>query len=289
MSLAGGHLTLSAAQAQGTARELGSGSGRHGVQGGEVLTSTRPLILIGSTDADYYLLLVHILEAEGYRVVLGSGVEEIVHLAGENDVKAIVLDCRTGEDWTPVACVKLKQEPRTFGITTVGLIGPGAESRFIDLLKAGIDENFVRPIAPSTLLGFLRNHIQFQRGSDPVANDGHILAYAGIELNTNRHSVKRFGISIHLGPIEFRLLQFLMENREHACSRAQLIEACWPERRFVDAKTVNVHIGRLRKALSVGGGPDVIRTVRSSGYMLDGSSQEQLRHQPERPNDEAAG
>jgi two-component system, OmpR family, phosphate regulon response regulator PhoB len=238
------------------------------------LNSTPPEILIGSTDADYYLLLVHILEAEGYRVILGSGVEEIVHLAGEKDVRAILLDCRSGEDWTSVACVKLKQDPRTFGITTVGLIGPGAESRFIDLLKAGVDENFVRPIAPSKLLGFLRDHILYPLDSEPVAVDRHILAYAGIELNINRHSIKRFGVNIHLGPIEFRLLQFLMENREQTCSRAQLIEAGWPEQRFVDPKTVNVHIGRLRKALNVGDGADVIRTVRSSGYMLDDSKQE---------------
>lgn len=253
------------------------------------MNSTRPQILIGSTDADYYLLLVHILEAEGYGVILGSGVEEIVHLAGEKDVKAILLDCRSGEDWTLVACAKLKQEPLTFGITTVALIGPGAEGRFIDLLKAGSDENFVRPIAPSKLLDFLRDHIPLQRSPDPVAIDGQILAYAGIELNINRHSVKLFGINIHLGPIEFRLLQFLMGNPEQTCSRAQLIEAGWPERRFVDAKTVNVHIGRLRKALSVADGHDLIRTVRSSGYMLDGSGQEQSRRIPDRPYDETDG
>lgn len=251
------------------------------------MSSARPQILIGSTDADYYLLLVHILESEGYQVILGSGVEEICHFAGEYDVGAILLDCRSGEDWAPAACVKLKQEPRTFGITTVGLIGPGAESRFIDLLKAGIDESFVRPIAPSKLLGFLRARILFPHASDP--SDSHILAYAGIELNANRHSVKRFGVSIHVGPIEFRLLQFLMENREQACSRAQLIEAGWPERRFVDAKTVNVHIGRLRKALSVAGGPDVIRTVRSSGYMLDGSSQEHSHLQLDLPGEGTGG
>ena len=249
------------------------------------MNSARPQILIGSTDADYYLLLVHILESEGYQVILGSGVEEIVHFAGEYDVGAILLDCRSGEDWAPAACVKLKQEPRTFGITTVGLIGPGAESRFIDLLKAGIDENFVRPITPSKLLSFLRDRILLPQVSGPMAGDGHILVYAGIELNTNRHSVRRLGINVHLGPIEFRLLQFLMENHEQACSRAQLIEAGWPERRFVDVKTVNVHIGRLRKALSVTGGPDLIRTVRSSGYMLDGSSQERSQHNPGRPGE----
>lgn len=69
------------------------------------MNPTRPQILIGSTDADYYLLLVHILESEGFQVILGSGVEEIVHLAGENDVRAIL--CRSGEEWAPATCVKL--------------------------------------------------------------------------------------------------------------------------------------------------------------------------------------
>ncbi|AJD42412.1 phosphate regulon transcriptional regulatory PhoB protein [Rhizobium gallicum bv. gallicum R602sp] len=253
------------------------------------LTSRRPQILIGSTDADYYLLLVHILEAEGYGVTLGSGAEEIVHLARENHVDGILLDCRSGETLAPETCLRLKQDPQTVGIMTVALVGPGAEGRFIDLLKAGIDENFVRPIAPAKLLGFLRNQILFQSGSHPSAGDGRILAYAGIELNTVRHSVRRFGISVHLGPIEFRLLQFLMENREQACSRAQLIEAGWPERRYVDAKTVNVHVGRLRKALNVAGGSDVIRTVRSSGYMLDASPFADPHEAADRPGEETDG
>ncbi|TCU14747.1 response regulator transcription factor [Rhizobium sullae] len=235
------------------------------------MTSRRPQILIGSTDADYYLLLVHILEAEGYDVTLGSGVEEIVHLAREKQVDAVLLDCRSGETLAPEACLRLKQEPQTVGIMTVALVGPGAEGRFIDLLKAGTDENFVRPVAPSKLLEFLRDRVLCQPGSHRWSGDGRFLTYAGIELDTARHGVRRFGISIHLGPIEFRLLQFLMENREQACSRAQLIEAGWLERRYVEIKTVNVHVGRLRKALNVSGGSDVIRTIRSSGYMLDAS------------------
>ncbi|WP_245521378.1 response regulator transcription factor [Rhizobium azibense] len=232
------------------------------------------------------MLLVHILETEGYEVTLGSGVEEIVHLARENNVDAILLDCRSGETLAPETCVRLKQEPQTVGIMTVALVGPGAEGRFIDLLKAGIDENFVRPVAPLKLLAFLRDRVLFQSGSHRRAGDGRILTYASVELDTVRHSVRRFGISIHLGPIEFRLLQFFMENREQACSRAQLIEAGWPERRYVDAKTVNVHVGRLRKALSVAGGSDLIRTVRSSGYLLDASQLDDPHGAADRPGEE---
>ncbi|MCA1443780.1 winged helix-turn-helix domain-containing protein [Ensifer sp. IC4062] len=166
------------------------------------------------------------------------------------------------------------------------MIGPGAEGRFIELLKAGIDENFVRPIAPAKLLAVLRDRIPPRPDEQRRESGGAILAYAGIELNILRHSVKRFGKAIQLGPIEFRLLQFLLDNRGQACSRAQLIEAAWPERRYVDAKTVNVHIGRLRKALHVVGRPDVIRTVRSSGYMLDESDEEIPGASKDRPNEE---
>jgi two-component system phosphate regulon response regulator PhoB len=236
------------------------------------VTLDRPRILIASTDADYYLLLTHILEVEGYSVVLGRSVEEIVHLASDTNVHAILLatllDCRSGETLALEACKRLKDDPHTFGIATVALIGPGAESRYIDLLKAGIDENFVRPVAPSTLLEFLRSRRGALPGSGGQTGDGQVLQYAGLELNIDNHRVRRGNIDIHLGPIEFRLLQFLMKHREQVCSRTQLIEAGWYPGRYVDAKTVNVHIGRLRNALNVAGGPDIIRTVRSTGYVL---------------------
>jgi two-component system phosphate regulon response regulator PhoB len=232
----------------------------------------RPLILIGSTDSDYFLLLEHILEADGFDTVFGKSVEEIVHLGAECNPHAILLDSWSGSLSASTACVELKNDPRTVGISTIALIGPGAESQYVDLLKAGIDESFVRPVAPSKLLEFLRTRTRHNGRFFKKMNDDGALFYAGIELDLEMHRVKRNGIDIHLGSIEFKLLRHLMRNPERVCGRGDLVVNAWPPNIHVEPRTVNVHIGRLRKALSLDGAPDLIRTVRSAGYALDGDS-----------------
>jgi two-component system phosphate regulon response regulator PhoB len=231
----------------------------------------RPMILIGSADLDYYLLLEHILEVDGFDTVFGRRTDEVLHLAAECNPYAILLDCWVGLVSASGTCARLKNDRRTAMISTVALIGPGAESQYVDLLKAGIDEIFVRPIAPSKLLEFLRTRAQ-RRGRffKHVRNDASLF-YAGIELSIETHRVNRNGIEIHLGPIEFKLLQHLMRNREQVCDRADLVANAWPQNIHVEARTVNVHIARLRKALDLDGAPDLIRTVRSAGYALDGN------------------
>jgi len=232
----------------------------------------RPLILIGSTESDYFLLLEHILEADGFDTVFGRSVEEIVHLGAECDPYAILLDSWRGPFSATAACVQLKNDPRTAGISTIALIGPGAESHYVDLLRAGIDESFVRPVAPSKLLEFLRTRARRSGRFFTTMNGGRSLFYADIELNLETHRVKRNGVDIHLGPIEFKLLQHLLRNSEQVCGRGSLIANAWPQNIHVELRTVNVHIGRLRKALSLDGAPDLIRTVRSVGYALEGNS-----------------
>lgn len=232
----------------------------------------RPLILIGSTDSDYFLLLEHVLDVEGFETIFGRSVEEIVYLATECHPYAILLDCRTASFSASQACQHLKKEPRTAGISTIALIGPGAESQYDDLLKAGIDENFVRPIAPARLLDFLRTRARGNRSFFKKATSDVSLSYAGIEMNAETRRVSRNGIDIHLGPIEFRLLQHLMRNPERVCGREELVANAWPRNIHVEPRTVNVHIGRLRKALRLDGSADPIRTVRSAGYTLDGNS-----------------
>lgn len=232
----------------------------------------RPLILIGSTDSDYFLLLEHILEADGFDTVFGKSVEEIVHLGAECNPCAILLDSWSGSFSASFACVKLKNDPRTAAISTIALIGPGAENQYVDLLKAGIDESFVRPVAPLKLLEFLRTRARRNGRFFKKAQGDTSLFYGGIELNLESHRVKRDGVDIHLGLIEFKLLQHLMRNCGQVCGRGDLVAHAWPQNIHVEPRTVNVHIGRLRKALSLDGALDLIRTVRSAGYALDGDS-----------------
>lgn len=225
-------------------------------------------VLIASTDADFYLLLSHILEESGFGVTLASSAEEVVHFSAELSPLAILFDCRPGEVLPFEVCTRLKQEAVPLGILTVALIGPGAEHLHIDLIKAGIDETFVRPMSPSKLIGFL-GAIARRKGHAYTPSDGRTLLRAGeMTLDPRQHRVTRQDKEIHLGPIEFRLLRHLMENAGQVVSRQALISAGWDEGRFVDTRTVNAHVGRLRRALA-GRGPDRIRTVRSAGYMFD--------------------
>jgi two-component system phosphate regulon response regulator PhoB len=227
----------------------------------------RPVVLFGSTDADYYLLLAHVLEVDGFKVLLGRGVEEIVHLAIEHRPDAVLLDCRPGSFSASQVCLRLKEDALTTRIPTIALIGPGAESQYVDLLKAGIDDSFIRPIAPLKLLEFLR-HLSAGKQKGTSAGNG-LLVYRGIEMDLEHRRVRRNRIEIHLGPTEFRLLQHLMQNPGQVYSREELIAAAWPNRSFVEGRTVNVHMGRLRKALNANNDPNLIRTIRSAGYSLD--------------------
>lgn len=225
-------------------------------------------IIIASTDADYCLLLEHILSEAGFAVLLASNVEEIIHLSNETNPVAILLDCRSGERLAIEACLDLKRDATTFGILTVALIGPGAERQYLDLVKAGVDESFVRPIAPRKLISFLARlaGLPITGRADP---DGRAtLIYADIDIDLDAHRVSRNGRPIHLGPIEFRMLRHLIEHAGQICSRDALVEAAWQQGRYVDRRTVNVHIGRLRHTLE-GSGGNIIRTVRSAGYILD--------------------
>jgi two-component system, OmpR family, phosphate regulon response regulator PhoB len=225
-------------------------------------------VLIASSDADFYLLLSHILSEADFAVTLASSVEEILHFSSELNVLAILLDCRPGDSMALEACLRLKADGAAFGIITVALIGPGAEHLHIDLIKSGIDETFVRPMEPKKLISFLQN-ITGKSSSTQLVRSGEVtLPSREIVMDLRAHRVTRLGREVHLGPIEFRLLRHLIEHAGQVVSRQALIAAGWDEGRYVDTRTINVHIGRLRRALDDGKG-DIIRSVRSAGYLLE--------------------
>lgn len=229
----------------------------------------KPLILINSRDADFYLLLNHILEVDGFTTMLADGIEETVNLAAEKEPESIVLDCRPGSFSGADACARLKQDAEICHIPVVALISPGAERQQVELLKSGVDESFVRPVAPAKLLDFLRARLAKNKPGPNRANgDSQSLTFGDIEMNLDTYRVRRNGAEVHLGPIEFRLLRYLLQHPEQVFSREELIGAAWPENIYVGLRTVDVHIGRLRKTLKSVAETDVIRTVRSAGYAL---------------------
>ncbi|MDF2389463.1 response regulator transcription factor [Nostoc ellipsosporum NOK] len=232
----------------------------------------KPLVMICSEDAEFYLVFGHILEEAGFASELAGGVEEAVRQASERRLLAVVLDCQQPGTGGPEICARLKGEPRSCALPVAALIAPGAESQHFALLKAGIDEIFVRPFAPAKLLDYLRA----KSSAAPSASHGEddqSLNFGDLKIRLASHKVRCSGQTLHLGPIEFNLLRYLIENRGKVCSRDELIEAVWPGSLDVDARTVDVHISRLRKTLKTVWPGNVIRTIRSAGYATEEQDQ----------------
>ncbi|MDL2410421.1 response regulator transcription factor [Rhizobium calliandrae] len=227
----------------------------------------KPLVLICSRDPELYLILSHILEVDGFRSELASAVDEVVAVAVKQELLAVLLDCHAASGTESIICARLKQEPLTSGIPVVALVSRDAQHELIGLLKAGVDETMVRPLVPARLLDYL--HAQ-RRGFNRVEN-GHRLYRGGLEMEVVSHRIRRNGHDIHLGLIEFNLLRHLFESPGKVFSREELITLAWPNNIHVGARTVDVHISRLRKTLKSVSSNSVIHTIRSLGYSLEAS------------------
>ncbi|WFU51648.1 response regulator transcription factor [Sinorhizobium terangae] len=230
----------------------------------------KPLVLICSEDPEFYLNFSHVLEVDGFASDLAASVEEAIRQVTEREPQAVVLDCQPTNAVGPTICARIKSELRTSALPVVALIAPGAEHQHLDLLKAGIDESFVRPIAPAKLLAYLRAQLAIARLGLDGGENGRLLIWGDLEMRLASHQIRCCnGQRVHLSSIEFNLLRYLIENRGKVCSRGELIEAAWPDNIHVDARTVDVHISRIRKALSSVAAHNCIQTVRSAGYALE--------------------
>ncbi|MGX9148122.1 winged helix-turn-helix domain-containing protein [Mesorhizobium sp. 128a] len=224
----------------------------------------KPLVLICSQDAEFYLFFSHVLEADGFATELAGGMDDAIRQATERNPQAVLLDCQPANAAGPGICARLKGELQTDALPVIALIASGAEHQQLDLLKAGIDESFLRPFAPAKLLGYLGGKLR----TPLLSNGGNAgsLTCGQLKMEFGSHRVHCNGQQLHLGPLEYNMLRHLMENPGKVCSRHELVSAAWPANIHVGARTVDVHVSRLRKALSP---HNVIRTIRSAGYALE--------------------
>ena len=227
----------------------------------------KPLIAICSQDAEFYLLLSHILEVDGFTSTLAGSIEQLLTLAAKKPVQIVVLDCRP-DNQMAAGSARLKQDARTGALPCVALVSPGAEVQHIQLLQSGIDECFVRPFAPAKLLECLRSKLAIGQVFGRGPQNSKLLAYSDVEMQLDMHRVRCAGREILLGPIEFKLLRHMLENPEKVLSRDELIGVAWPNSAGVGERTVDVHISQLRKLLKQCSQGAAIRTVRLAGYAL---------------------
>ena len=210
-------------------------------------------------------LLKYNLEKEGYRVSVASDGEEGLVLAEETPPDLVVLDWMLPKAPGIEVCRRLRSRQETRNTPIVMLTARTEESDRIRGLDVGADDYITKPFSMNELLARLRAVMRRIR----PALAGDRVQCGDIQMDRVSHRVKRGAREVHLGPTEFRILDHLMQHPGRVFSREQLLDAVWGSDVYVEARTVDVHIGRLRKALMVGEETDPIRTVRSAGYALD--------------------
>jgi two-component system phosphate regulon response regulator PhoB len=162
-------------------------------------------------------------------------------------------------------CRRLRARPQTQSLPIIMLTARGEESERVRGLATGADDYLVKPFSVPELLARIRALLR-RASPERVAT---VLMIGDLELDREKKRVSRSNRPVDLGPTEFRLLEFLMERPGRVFSREQLLDGVWGSDVYIDERTVDVHVGRLRKALNRGHGIDPIRTVRGAGYSLD--------------------
>jgi two-component system phosphate regulon response regulator PhoB len=224
-----------------------------------------PHVLVVEDEDSLATLLQYNLQKEGYEVALAGDGEEAMLLVDERLPDLVVLDWMLPKVSGIEVCRRLRQRNETRNVPIIMLTARGEETDRVRGLDTGADDYVVKPFSMTELTARIRAVLRRIRPG--LAEDR--VRRGDLLIDRVAHRVKRAGQEIHLGPTEFRLLDYLMQHPGRVFSREQLLDAVWGSDVYVEARTVDVHIGRLRKALGVSETDDPIRTVRSAGYSLD--------------------
>jgi len=222
-------------------------------------------ILIVEDEADLAELLRYNLESEGFRVVAAASGDEAVERIRDGVPDLILLDWMLPGLSGIELCRRWRVREETARTPIIMITARGEEEERVRGLATGADDYVVKPFSVPELLA--RVNALLRRSSPQLVTS--VLRAGDLELDRTSHRVRRGSREIHLGPTEYRLLEYLMRHPGRVYSREQLLDGVWGNDVYVDERTVDVHIGRLRKALNRSRDPDPIRTVRGAGYAFD--------------------
>jgi two-component system phosphate regulon response regulator PhoB len=229
--------------------------------------TTKPLVMIVEDESALLTVLRYNLEKEGYRVCEATDGEEALTVFAESEPDLVLLDWMLPGLSGIEVCRQVRRKARDRTVPIIMLTARGEEADKVRGLETGADDYITKPFSVPELLARVKAHLRRVRPSQPKGT----LEFDTVVMDLAAHRVTRRGRNIHLGPTEFRLLRFLMENPGSVFSREALLNAVWGPDIYVEPRTVDVHIRRLRKALNGEGEIDLIRTVRAAGYALDAS------------------
>ncbi|WP_138513959.1 phosphate regulon transcriptional regulator PhoB [Maricaulis alexandrii] len=225
----------------------------------------KPQVLVVEDEDALATLLQYNLEKEGYAVAVARDGEEALIQAEETTPDLVLCDWMLPKVSGIEVCRRLRGRQETANVPIIMLTARGEETDRVRGLDTGADDYVVKPFSMTEL--FARIRAVLRRIRPGLAED--IINAGDITMDRVAHRVKRADREIHLGPTEFRLLDYLMQHPGRVFSREQLLDAVWGSDVYVEARTVDVHVGRLRKALNNKEERDPIRTVRSAGYAFD--------------------
>lgn len=224
----------------------------------------QPTVLVVEDEPAQREVLSYNLEAEGFSVARAENGEEALMLVDEAQPDIIVLDWMLPNVSGIEVCRQLKMRSETRGVPIIMLSARSEEVDRVRGLETGADDYVIKPYSVIELMARVRAQLRRTRPSTV----GERLEFEDIILDSETHRVTRDANVLKLGPTEFRLLTTFMEKPGRVWSREQLLDRVWGRDIYVDTRTVDVHIGRLRKALCQHGGEDPLRTVRGAGYAL---------------------
>lgn len=227
--------------------------------------ASMPRILIVEDEEPLTLLLRYNLEAEGYAVDTVARGDDAELMLREGVPDLVLLDWMLPGLSGIELCRRLRQRSDTQRLPVIMLTARGEESERVRGLATGADDYIVKPFSVPELLARVRALLR-RASPERVAS---VLEAGDIALDRETRRVRRAGRELHLGPTEFRMLEFLMEKPGRVFSRAQLLDGVWGMDSEIDERTVDVHVGRLRKAINRPRDKDPIRTVRGAGYSFD--------------------
>jgi len=227
--------------------------------------AARPTILIVEDEAPLLTLMRYNLEKQGFAVEEATDGQEALLRVSEARPDLILLDWMLPAMSGLEVCRQLRRRPNTRDLPIIMVTARTEDQDTVRALDTGADDYIAKPFAMEALLARIRALL---RRSGGVPEKG-TLRYNDLAMDQDAHRVTRNGRALHLGPTEYRLLEFFLQHPGRVFTREQVLDAVWGRDIHVEPRTVDVHIRRLRKAINAPGEADLIRTVRAAGYALD--------------------
>jgi len=228
-------------------------------------TLSRPTVLVVEDEAALATMLRYNLEKQGFRVEEAADGQEALTRIAETQPDLVLLDWMLPTLSGIEVCRQIRRRPATRDLPVIMLTARAEDQDAVRGLNTGVDDYVTKPFNMDTLLARMRALLR-RAGTPPAKGE---LAFHDITMDLAAHRVQRNGRAVHLGPTEYRLLEYFMQHPRRVFSREELLDAVWGKDIHVEPRTVDVHIRRLRKSLNGETELDVVRTVRAAGYALD--------------------